>query len=268
MVWFSKKDIKILMDKYQITKEFAEFVWKFTEHSIMTFELINSSKKYERTLEIGCGTGAFSLGLFFKFNKLLGEYHAIDYSKKAIEIAKKRFLSFRIGEKCKFKVANAENLPYNDDYFDLIIMPSVLEHIQNQNDVLKEINRVLKKNGIFLLSTDNKLGFLSTFTTVLIKMRIGGLLRKLHLLKGESIQVKSNYPIDLFNMLKKNNFKIKNFTFTHFTFPFMDLLIPRLKNISSTLQIKILKYLKKLETKSRMSSMGMFHNMQIFKATK
>ena len=46
---------------------------------------------------------------------------------------------------------NITKLPLEDDYFDLIICNHVLEHIENDEDAIKELYRVLKKDGKAIL---------------------------------------------------------------------------------------------------------------------
>lgn len=51
-----------------------------------------------------------------------------------------------------------KNLPFEDNYFDIIIAVAVLEHIleKDLNKLLKEFNRVLKKNGLFIVEVPYK----------------------------------------------------------------------------------------------------------------
>lgn len=53
-------------------------------------------------------------------------------------------------------VADAGNLPFEDNYFDIVFSDNVLEHLNNPNQVFKEIYRVLKPGGYFLFKTPNK----------------------------------------------------------------------------------------------------------------
>lgn len=48
--------------------------------------------------------------------------------------------------------ADITNLPFEDKYFDLILSSHVIEHIENEQKVLEEFNRVLKDDGIIFLS--------------------------------------------------------------------------------------------------------------------
>lgn len=48
-----------------------------------------------------------------------------------------------------------EKLPYDDDFFDLIVAGETIEHIVNTDFFLSELNRVLKKNGKLIISYPN-----------------------------------------------------------------------------------------------------------------
>jgi ubiquinone/menaquinone biosynthesis C-methylase UbiE len=56
-----------------------------------------------------------------------------------------------------------QGLPFEDTSFDYVVMLEVIEHLQNPYFVLREISRVLKKEGILLLSTPNILNLKSRF---------------------------------------------------------------------------------------------------------
>jgi len=48
--------------------------------------------------------------------------------------------------------ADIQNIPFNDNYFELIICNHILEHVDSYSKALDELNRVLKPNGILILS--------------------------------------------------------------------------------------------------------------------
>jgi ubiquinone/menaquinone biosynthesis C-methylase UbiE len=52
-------------------------------------------------------------------------------------------------------VADLENLPFKENYFNVVSLPHVLEHLQNPEKVFKEVNHVLKKRGFLLAITKN-----------------------------------------------------------------------------------------------------------------
>jgi ubiquinone/menaquinone biosynthesis C-methylase UbiE len=53
---------------------------------------------------------------------------------------------------CKLQVADVQNLPFADNYFDVVFALDVLEHVRQADVGIKEIHRVLKPNGLAILS--------------------------------------------------------------------------------------------------------------------
>lgn len=104
-------------------------------------------------LDIGCNDGTFSNVIFdkSKARSLIG----IDVIGKTVDWANKKWK----GKDMKFQVANAHSLPFTNSSFDAVFALEVLEHVFDPVGVLKEVKRVLKKNGyaIFLVPSDNKL---------------------------------------------------------------------------------------------------------------
>lgn len=56
-----------------------------------------------------------------------------------------------------FKIVNAESIPFEEESFDVVIANHMLYHVPNINKALKEINRVLKSEGILFASTVGKI---------------------------------------------------------------------------------------------------------------
>jgi len=98
-------------------------------------------------LDCGCniGYGAHALGA--KCKKVVG----VDVSQKAIDEAQRRFGS----EKIAFQVVDGNRLPFEDKYFDMVVSFHVIEHINDYESYLSEINRALKENGIAIFTTPN-----------------------------------------------------------------------------------------------------------------
>ena len=106
-------------------------------------------KKESSILELGCGTGI----TWKKHTHLLQdckEVYFTDLFEGMIKEAKNN-----IGEHSNvyYEVVNAEELPYEDERFDIVIANMMLYHIPNLDKALSEIRRVLKKNGIFYCAT-------------------------------------------------------------------------------------------------------------------
>src|SRR4051812_25413628 len=103
---------------------------------------------YRRALEIGAGTGFFSLNL--KQAGVLDEVHVSDVSAGMVESAQNnaRGLGFEV----QGAVAGAEQLPYPDGYFDLVIGHAVIHHIPDVETALREVLRVLRPGGRFVIA--------------------------------------------------------------------------------------------------------------------
>lgn len=98
-------------------------------------------RKHEKLkiLALGCGTGAE-----LDFLSKLGDVTGVDYSMEAVSFCKKSFHNVIQG--------NAEKLSFPDESFDLVVAFDVLEHINDDRKAVSEINRVLKKNGLFYMT--------------------------------------------------------------------------------------------------------------------
>jgi demethylmenaquinone methyltransferase/2-methoxy-6-polyprenyl-1,4-benzoquinol methylase len=101
-----------------------------------------------RTLEVGVGTG-----------KTLPHYppgvelHAVDGSEEMLEVAKRRAKELEID--VKFYLAEAENLPFPDAYFETVVSSFTFCTVPHPERAMKELHRVLKPGGraIFLEHT-------------------------------------------------------------------------------------------------------------------
>lgn len=109
--------------------------------------------KTMNVLEIGCGRGDTALYIARKVNSV----HAIDYSMDGISIAKniQKKYSKEIQKKVTFAVMKATDLAFKNDQFDLVLLIDVIDHLnkKEQEKTLKEISRVLKKDGRFFIRT-------------------------------------------------------------------------------------------------------------------
>ncbi len=103
---------------------------------------------YENSLELGCGTGFFTLNL--KLAGVIGSGHVTDLSPGMVEVAQRNARS--LGFEVQGRVADAERLPYQDDSFDLVVGHAVLHHIPDVELALREVLRVLKPGGRFVFA--------------------------------------------------------------------------------------------------------------------
>jgi ubiquinone/menaquinone biosynthesis C-methylase UbiE len=94
-------------------------------------------------LDVGCGTG-FAVGETAKLADNNGQFYGIDLSAKMIEKAKSNFGG---RDNFHFVQANAELIPLNDDFFDIIICTNSFHHYLHPDKALREMHRLLKKGG-------------------------------------------------------------------------------------------------------------------------
>jgi SAM-dependent methyltransferase len=94
-----------------------------------------------KVLEIGCGLGTDGA----QFARAGADYTGVDLTDAAIELARKRFELF--GLKGDFQVADAENLEFPNESFDVVYSHGVLHHTPDINAAVQEIHRVLKPGG-------------------------------------------------------------------------------------------------------------------------
>jgi ubiquinone/menaquinone biosynthesis C-methylase UbiE len=98
---------------------------------------------YGRSLEIGAGTGFFSLNL--RQAGVLNEVHLTDISPGMVEAAMGN--AARLGLAIEGRVADAEHLPYSAETFDLVVGHAVLHHLPDVELGVKEMLRVLRPGG-------------------------------------------------------------------------------------------------------------------------
>ncbi len=94
-----------------------------------------------RVLEIGCGLGTDGA----QFARAGAVYTGVDLTEAAIELARTRFEVS--GLKGDFQVADAENLDFADESFDLVYSHGVLHHTPDTARAVREIHRVLRPGG-------------------------------------------------------------------------------------------------------------------------
>lgn len=112
------------------------------------YENIDFSK-INTLLEVGCGNG--QLWMNKRKDIRNREIFLTDVSDGMLEDAKQN-----LNDNFSFFVVNCENIPFKKDFFDAIIANHVLFYLNDLNQGLSEIRRVLKKNGIFYSTTYSK----------------------------------------------------------------------------------------------------------------
>lgn len=115
-------------------------------------------------LEIAVGPGSLAKNVAPMARSMI----ATDYSPGMIAHAKKGCYTGNL----KFEVADATGLPYWDDTFDVVIAANVLHLMPEPEMALREIARVLKKDGVFIAPNfvDHDRGVLSKIWSFILKL--------------------------------------------------------------------------------------------------
>jgi SAM-dependent methyltransferase len=125
-------------------------------------------------LDIASGEGYGSAILAEKAEKVFG----VDISLDAITHAKGRYKF----DNLSFKVGDCIDIPLSNSIVDLVVSFETLEHVEQQNEMLREIKRVMKPDGIIIISTPDKFNYS-------IKNSYSNPFHKKELLKNEFVEL-------------------------------------------------------------------------------
>jgi ubiquinone/menaquinone biosynthesis C-methylase UbiE len=100
-------------------------------------------------LDAGCGVGyGAQVLLRGGCSRIVG----VDISEEAINYARTHYKERNI----EFMVGDCTKTSFPDRHFDIVVSFEVLEHIENYEMYLSEVKRILKNDGLFIVSTPNK----------------------------------------------------------------------------------------------------------------
>ena len=140
-------DIRIAIhQKYSVNKQgFGNWIFQ-------QYELFEGCK----ILELGCGTGSMwreNINLLPKNCKLI----LSDFSENMLAAARKN-ISAESG--VDFKIIDIQDIPYEDDSFDVVIANMMLYHVPDLSKALSEVRRALKPQGKFYCATYGENGIM------------------------------------------------------------------------------------------------------------
>ena len=97
------------------------------------------------------GTGPGHIPLLIAAEMADAKIMAVDLSKHMLEIARTKLTATRFVDRIAFELADVKNLPYEDHAFDVVFSNTILHHIPQPIEMLREAWRVLRPGGILLI---------------------------------------------------------------------------------------------------------------------
>ena len=140
------------------SSRFNDFIKKLELQALETAEerlplyLKVELKDAKSILDVGCGSGMVTRDIA---NLTKGKVIAIDGSKDMINVAKGVLKDYKNVE---LKIGNAEDIPFDDNIFDVVTCNLVLMWAKNPQNVVNEMARVTKPGGIVLASLEPDYG--------------------------------------------------------------------------------------------------------------
>jgi len=135
-------DVKKHYQKYWISKNGLEQFMNYERN----WYLAGFFRKGQKVLDLGCGDG--SAALYLKQNLRI-DVIGVDISENAIKKAKSR------GIEAKLIDVEKSSLPFGNNSFDVVFWGDNIEHLFDPAATLKEVKRVLKKEGSLVISCPN-----------------------------------------------------------------------------------------------------------------
>lgn len=138
-----KEFVEISFWRYKKFKEGKLTNWHYIEFYTSYFGLQKSYYTNKTILDLGCGPR--------------GSLEWADMSKERIGLDPLADKYLKLGakhQKMKYVKAYSENIPFKNEYFDVVCSFNSLDHVDDVKRTTSEIKRILKKGGLFLLIVD------------------------------------------------------------------------------------------------------------------
>jgi ubiquinone/menaquinone biosynthesis C-methylase UbiE len=118
----------------------------YGEH-IVRYQIATELVKDKVVLDIASGSGYGTKMLGAVAKRVIG----VDLNEGSIKYAQKNYSSKNID----YKVGDAENIPVEDGSVDVVVSFETIEHVPNYVKFIDEVKRVLREDGLLVLSTPN-----------------------------------------------------------------------------------------------------------------
>lgn len=247
-------------------------IYELSSRMENTLNFINNfaNGKPLRVLDVGCGTGHYIEQLIPKNHLVFGNDIAIGMLNKS-KHKYLRFFDFH-----SLSLSNIERLPFRNNSFDVVICIGVIEYLPDINKAIGELHRIVKADGIIIISAPNQISLKFLTDPYYLKRLFQYLLLRLGLRKkiqkNNSADVSSN--VDFRNKRFRLKKLLKNFNSNGFTVidfksvsfgPFSFFLKPIL---SLQQNIRISNWFETISNEKGFSFMKNFANRWVFELKK
>lgn len=115
---------------------------------IARYRLVERYVAGKAMIDMGCGAGYGSNSL----SRLAKSVRGVDLSEEAVSHAKNRYNAPNL----RYQIGDVTRLPFEDDSFEAAISFEVIEHLTRPEDLVIEAKRVVRDDGLFIVSTPDK----------------------------------------------------------------------------------------------------------------
>lgn len=195
----NKRELKEALTNYYTGKEAEDYDYNRERKDVRRYAEVK--KQIENTLtlleglpekeilDVACGTGR----LFHLYGKR--KIYGVDISEDMLKQARKKYPN------AVLKIADAENIPYEDNRFDIIITAQFIQHLPEYINGLKEMVRVCKKGGYIIVDFPNKHSLIYLFRE--IKRKLGFVWRPYNCFsKGDIKKIAEELGLEIIDIKK------------------------------------------------------------------
>ena len=121
------------------------YVWRFGQERRLSLIRRYVPLENQRMLDIGCGIGTY----VNQFRRFSNDVYGVDVDPDRVKEGSRGVPNLAI--------ARGEDLPFQDESFDIVLLHEVLEHVEDDQQTVREAYRVTKIGGSIVIYVPNRL---------------------------------------------------------------------------------------------------------------
>lgn len=137
---------------YEYAEEYARKHQKMAEKFGNEYAEKLSARGFKggRIIDVGCGSGATNILLAEKF--IDSEIVGIDLSDPLVQLANLNAYEANLGERVRFEKADVQQIPYEDNSFEVVLNVNMVHLVEDPIQMLNEIERLLAPDGYLFIA--------------------------------------------------------------------------------------------------------------------